>query len=314
MLITAQEHPFVTLLFYTDYFMLTALYTNKKDGIYVLNFFKTPQVIQASTADSIFESFHWIIDNFDASTFIHHTPLILPNSTFFPDKATNESDMAHALCRRILEHSGLSHWPFKVVPQHQFQATPPPFLALDCSSRPYALAAETAKEMAVSNSEPLLLSYSSAMMKKPMDLVASMSNLIAQHYLLQSQKIPPAGQESFNETAEIISIFMGFGVLVANTAYTFRGSCARCYDPRANRSAALSEHEAVFALALFTLLKDIPASRASGALKPYLRSTFKKAIKQIKANETAYGALQQKLAHYGQKTLASPQEQPLHPS
>ena len=249
----------------------------------MLNIFKTPQVIQDSTADNIFEYFHWVIDNFDASTFIHHTQLVLPNSTFFPDKTNNEFDMAKAICRRILEHSGLTHWPFKMVPQEQFHLNPPPLLALDCSARPYALEEEAAKEIAANSSEQLLLSYSSVMMKKPMDLVASMSNLIAQHYLLQSRQIPPAGPESFNETAEIISIFMGFGILVANSAYTFRGSCASCYDARANRSAALSENEAVFALALFTLLKEIPASHATAELKPYLRGTFKKAIKQIKA-------------------------------
>jgi len=269
----------------------------------VLNIFKTPEIVQASTADNIFESFHWLLDNFDASTFIHHTQLVLPNSTFFPDKANNEFDMAKAICQRILEHSALTHWPFKMVPSDEFHQDAPPLLALDCSDRPYTLETETAKEIAANSPEPLLLSYSSTMMKKPMDLVASMSNLIAQHYLLQSRQIPPAGQESFNETAEIISVFMGFGVLVANSAYTFRGSCASCYDARANRSAALSENEAVFALALFTLLKEIPASRATTELKPYLRSTFRKAIKQIKANESAYLELQHKLGQYTDKLM-----------
>jgi len=213
--------------------------------------------------------------------------------------------MAKAICQRILEHSGLTHWPFKMVPWDQFHQNSPPLLALDCSARPYTLGAETAKEIAANSADQLLLSYSSAMMKKPMDLVASMSNLVAQHYLLQSRKIPPAGQESFNETAEIISIFMGFGVLVANSAYTFRGSCASCYDARANRSAALSENEAVFALALFTLLKEIPASRATSELKPYLRGTFKKAIKQIKSNETVYQALQHTLVQHTDKVTDS---------
>ena len=271
----------------------------------MLNFFKTPHVVEASTADNIFESFDWVLDNFDASTFIHHTQLVLPNSTFFPDRANNELDMAKAICQRILEHSALTHWPFKMVPWDEFGQDAPPLLALDCSTRPFTLETDAAKEIAANSSDQLLLSYSSAMMKKPMDLVASMSNLVAQHYLLQSRQIPPAGQKSFNETAEIISVFMGFGVLVANSAYTFRGSCASCYDARANRSAALSENEAVFALALFTLLKEIPASRATTELKPYLRGTFKKAIKQIKANETAYLALQRKLVQHTDKVIDS---------
>ena len=271
----------------------------------MLNIFKTPHVVEVSTADNIFESFHWVIDNFDASTFVNHTQLVLPNSTFFPDRTNNEFDIAKSICHRLLEYSGLTHWPFKLVPWDQFHQNPPPLLELDCSARPHTPGAEATKEIAVDNSEQLLLSYSSAMMKKPMDLVASMSNLVSQHYLLQSRQIPPAGPESFNETAEIISIFMGFGVLVANSAYTFRGSCASCYDASANRSAALSENEAVFALALFTLLKEIPASRATTELKPHLRGTFKKAVKQIKANETDYQALQHKLVQHTDKITDS---------
>jgi len=97
----------------------------------VLNFFNTPEVVQASTADNIYESFHWLLDNFDASTFIHHTQLVLPNSSFFPDKANNEFDMAKAICQRILEHSALTHWPFKMVPADEFHQEAPPLLALD---------------------------------------------------------------------------------------------------------------------------------------------------------------------------------------
>lgn len=258
----------------------------------MFNLFKTPQVIQPTTADSIFECFAWALDTFDTSAFIHHTKLILPTFEYFPDKANNEMDMANAICKRILGYTGLAHWPFVMVPQQAFQGTPPPLLSLDYSRR-YQ---DKESRIMVSNTvEELQLTYASAMMKKPMDLVASMSNLVAQHYLLQSRQTPPTGTESFNETAEIISIFMGFGVLVANSAYTFRGSCASCYNPRANRTAALSENEAVFALALFTLLKGIPAPHAMKTLKPYLRSTFKKAIKQIKAHETALETLQRKL-------------------
>ena len=136
--------------------------------------------------------------------------------------------MEKALCQRILQHSGLAHWPFKMVSLDQFNTNPPPLLSLDCSKRPYTTDAQTAQEILADSADQLLLTYSSAMIKKPMDLVASICNLVAQHYLLQSRQIPPTGQEKFSEAAEIISIYMGFGVLVANSAYTFRGSCASC--------------------------------------------------------------------------------------
>ena len=240
--------------------------------------FKPPQVISQNSAENIVNTFQWALESFDASTFIRDTQLVFPNNTFFPDRADNERDMAMAIYRRVLEYSGLSHWPFALVPPEHFQPNPPPLMQLDCSKR-----GGQALIPADAPAAPLMLTYSGAMMRKPMDLVASMSNLVAQHYLLQSQKTPPAGPQSFNETAEILSVFMGFGILVANSAYTFRGSCARCYDPRANRAAALSENEAIFSLALFCELKQVPAKKVLVAIKPYLRSTYKKSIKQIKS-------------------------------
>jgi len=80
----------------------------------------------------------------------------------------------------------------------------------------------------------------------------------------------------------------------------------------ANRSAALSENEAVFSLALFSLLKEIPASRATSELKPYLRGTFKKVIKQIKSNETAFQALQHKLVQHTDKVIDSTGTHSIH--
>lgn len=67
-------------------FLAPLLFVQAYYGKHVLRLLKTPKVVQASTADNIFEYFYWAIDNFDASTFIHHTQLVLPNSTFFPIK------------------------------------------------------------------------------------------------------------------------------------------------------------------------------------------------------------------------------------
>jgi hypothetical protein len=132
--------------------------------------------------------------------------------------------------------------------------------------------------------EPTLdISYASAMMKQPMDLVGSMSKSITQHFLYQSQLELPNGPESFDATAEILSIFMGFGIMIANTAYTFRGGCGRCYDPRANRTAALSEDEAIYCLALFCHHKQITNKQVTALLKGYLRGRFRKARKQVAA-------------------------------
>lgn len=247
----------------------------------MLSWFKASPVVQEEAEDNLFSLFEWALSHFDRKRFFENTVLVLPNSASFPDKANNEVEMAMAIYRRVLGYAGLSHWPFVLVSQENFQPTQPPVLGLNYQDRSSMEGANTL----ASRSTPLMLSYSPVMMKKkPMDLVASMSNLVAQHYLIQSQQVPPTGPETFNAAAEVISIFMGFGVFEVNSAYTFRGSCASCYDPRATRSAALSESEAVFGLAIYLSLKKQPVSEALPHLKSHLRPLLKKAMKQVQSN------------------------------
>jgi len=56
---------------------------------------------------------------------------------------------------------------------------------------------------------------------------------------------------------------IGYGVLLANSAYTFGGGCGSCYNATANRQPALTKLENVFALALFYQLKGIGFKEAT---------------------------------------------------
>lgn len=258
----------------------------------MFSFFTQPRVVEDATADNILSVYLWALQHFDAKAFLANTVLVTPTRESFPDKANNELDMVKASYARVLGYCGLKDWPFVLAnPQVVSQVTPPQ-LGLNTLSRSNTgVAIQPRNEQDV-----LLVSYTSAMLKKPMDLVASMSKSVAQHYLYQSGRMPPGGMETFNETAEILSVFMGFGVLVANSAYTFRGSCARCYDPNANRVASLSESEAIFSLAVFGVLKELPVKDVTKSLKPYLRSDYKKAVKQVLRNEALLAACRETIA------------------
>lgn len=249
----------------------------------MLSIFKTPKVVDTNTAEQLQITFEWLAANFDNSFFHSKTVLVKPSRDYFPDRASSPLEMAASLCRRIQNYTGLEHWPFKVVEPQYFLASQPAILAITTSKRGHEELAETPCTTLVDEPEQAILeiSYSPEMMKKPMDLVGSVSKNIAQHYLYQSQLPLPAGPESFDATSEILAVFMGFGIFIANSAYTFRGSCARCYDPRANRAAALSEDEAIYCLALFAYYKKIETKAVTGSLKSYLRSRYKSARKQV---------------------------------
>jgi hypothetical protein len=117
--------------------------------------------------------------------------------------------------------------------------------------------------------------------KQPGDLAATFATVLAQHMMIQARQTPPGGIEFFTNAAEVLAVFLGFGVLLANSAYNFRGSCAKCYNPMANRQAELTEAEVVYALALFISNKNIPVKDAARHLKPHLKSLLNKAVQYI---------------------------------
>jgi hypothetical protein len=70
-------------------------------------------------------------------------------------------------------------------------------------------------------------------------------------------------------------------VIFANTAYQFKGGCGSCNNRNLNRQAALPELETVYALALFSVIKDVDIKPIKKQLKPHLYKPFRQAYKEI---------------------------------
>lgn len=235
--------------------------------------------VSSETADWLVECVSWAMQNFDSERFRQKTPLVLPTNDFFPKQVDSQHAMAEYIFGRVVHFGGIENWPWKVVPPEQFYPTPPPLLGLNPAVRGEG---ETPIVLPViGQPTELIVTYAPDQIAKPQDLVASMAHAAAQHMLWQSQLTPPGGQEFFLQAAEVLAVFMGFGVMVTNSAYAFRGSCAKCYNPKANRQASLSESECLYALALFCDLQRIPRRKVARHLKSYLHPALKSAYKQI---------------------------------
>lgn len=222
-------------------------------------------------------AFAWAREHFDDEEFIQRSRLVQPSNRDFPGRV----DSIHSMAETVFEHSqryaGLQHWPFQLVAPESFRPEPPERLDIQEACRrnsSESLAAITAQK-------PIAISYNPQQTMKPEDLASTFAHIMAQHLLIQSGLEPYGGPEFFYESTEVIAVMMGFGVMLANSAYTFRGSCARCYNGQANRQATLSEAEAVFALALYCHQRGYDHKDATAYLKPYLKGSYKKAIRQI---------------------------------
>ena len=102
-------------------------------------------------------------------------------------------------------------------------------------------------------------------------------------------------KEQYIAMTELIATFLGFGVMLANTSYQFRGGCGSCYNAAANRQTGFSEEEMIYSLALFCQLKGIANKEVLPHLKSYLRTVYKKSVRDIVRNGDEFTRLQERV-------------------
>lgn len=276
------------------------------------SFLKKGPLIDENNADFIFATVAWVLQNFDHDEFFNRTRLVAPSNEFFPGRVNSVDEKAQNIFQHTLRYTGLRHWPFELKSMIeratnsacQVQPMPQAELALikrDSFPQVPALNEQANKSagkqteqenkqgineygkpvLVIKTAQPLFVFYDPQQTLKPEDLSASFAHIIAQHVIIQSGLAPVGGQQFFAEASEVLASMMGFGVLLTNSAYTFRGGCGSCYNAMANRQPALTELDSVFTLALFCQLKGIGYKEATGDLKKHLRGSYKRAVTQI---------------------------------
>jgi hypothetical protein len=245
---------------------------------------KTKPLLDNNSADFIFTTVAWVLQNFDHEEFFKRTRLIEPNNDFFPGRISSVDEKAQNIFQHTLYYSGLSHWPFElksiIEREENSVCQIPPTAQVELSIIRRNSSVDLPVPIIITE-QPLFVFYNPQQTLKPEDLSASYAHVIAQHLIIQSGKQPPGGHQFFAEASEILASMMGFGLLLSNSAYTFRGGCGSCYNAMANRQPALTELDNVFVLALFCRLKGIRYKEATQHLKKHLRTSYKQAVKQI---------------------------------
>lgn len=225
----------------------------------------------------MFDTTTWALDHLDSGFFLGNSVLVTPDNRHFPGRSESVDEMAQLIFSRVQHYAGMDAWPMQLINQQQcaIQPTEARF------ERPAPLRSCNAQSWQTGTGEPLPIYFNPEQVNKPEALIASLAYGLSHYLGVMAKEKPPGGEESWTFTCEVIAIFMGFGLMFANTAYTFRGGCGSCFNAGAERSAALSEDESTYLLALFCCLKQIPMKEPLRYLKKSLRPFFKKAYKEI---------------------------------
>ena len=227
------------------------------------------------------DAYGWALRHFDAKVFFDESILVTPTNEHFPGRETSAEGMAALIFDRVQTYAGVRHWPFQIVDALNYVPTDtPPRLNAALLVQRGAHAANLPAHTA-----PLIIPYNPHQIGKPESLIASYAYILAYYLGTLAKELPPGGENYWPHATELLGVFMGFGIMFANTAYTFKGGCGSCYNPLAERAEFLSQDEVTYAMALFCALKRIPTQTVLPHLKSYLRPAYKRAISDIQRRE-----------------------------
>lgn len=251
-----------------------------------LSLFNRQSVLDEPSILWIFDLFGWGLQQFNGEVFFHETRLVTPSNDNFPGSADTVHGKAELIFDRVRYFAGVSHWPCKLVPPEDFNPGLSQRLLLQ---GPVRRRPDTVEPTEVG--APVLISYEPVQLRTPEILIANFAHILAHYMGSRATVEPPGGTENWPQATEILAVFMGFGLMFANTAFNLRGGGC-CRGPVTERSNYLSEFDVTYALALFCVLKEIPNNAVLPYLKKTLRSYFKKAVKDVKGRAEELAMLQ----------------------
>ena len=238
-------------------------------------------LLEEDATQWVLQTFNWCLDHFDARFFYEQSQLVIPSNKHFPGRVDSPHEMAELIFARVKEYAGMAHWPLELAPAGSYPLQPPVKIQLEGPVRGGSAPLPDAPRIS--------LSYDPAQIRNPEALIASYAHTLAHYLGATASRPPPGGAEHWPYATEILAIFLGFGLMFANSAFVFQGGCGSCAT--AGRAAYLSEYEATYALAIFCVLKQIPPTHVTRYLKKHLRGFCKRAMREIPAHLETSGVV-----------------------
>jgi hypothetical protein len=241
--------------------------------------FDRQPMLDEDYAGWMFDVYAWAMRNFDPLMFRDETLLVTPSNQHFPGRAHNHAEMANMIFERVVAYAGMGHWPLKLLPPDKCVLEPGTEVQLITGLR-------GSRAIAANESQgSLTLSYDPAYLDNPEVTIALFVHGLAYYLGSSASEPPPGGVENWPYVIEILAVFLGFGLMFANTALISPlGGC--CGGPVVRRQASLSQHDITYALAIFAALKDLPQKDVVKYLKKSLRGHFKQALREVKGRYT----------------------------
>jgi hypothetical protein len=255
----------------------------------LLGLIKDPPLLDAETSTWMMDVYAWALRNLDAQVFFHSTPLVTPTNAHFPGQGSSAHEMAALILGQVAHHAGMGHWPMRIMDNEQWTEQAAPTLSIEGPLRIQG----TATPLDIPDEQKLVVLYAPEQLRDPQVVIANCAHTLAHYLGSMATEPPPGGAENWPHITELLAVFLGFGVMMANTAFTTKiRSCSSCASPAVERTNYLSQYDLTYALAIFSAAKDVPRAEVLTHLKSALRPFYKKAHKEVTGNQAAIKRLQ----------------------
>lgn len=242
----------------------------------------------------LFDTFAWSLQHFNCEGFFRNTVLVNPSNDCFPGRENSAEAMARLIFTKVTEYAGLSHWSFQLQAHNDGELNLSLPLQLGNPERTTPL----------SEAQHLPIPYNPVQLANPQALIAHFAHVLALYKGSQAQGLPPGGEDNWPHVTEVLAVYMGFGVMLANSAFNVRiSSCGSCQGPSTDRQSYLSQYDITYALAIYSVLKNLTNKTVLKYLKKSLRPYFKKAVKDVLGRKEDLLRLQQCCQSYSPLTL-----------
>lgn len=247
--------------------------------------------------------FQWLLSNTGGIDAFREYLLIKPTRDFFPSTYADKPNQADLLFNIVKTHAAMTDWPvtLRAGEGNKPSSLHPATYVVNETVAPLGTFQTVENKTGMHD---VIISYNPDLLKNIESFVATMAHELS-HYLLHSfDTLPPGGHDMEEYATDLCTVFLGFGIFIANSAKIAGGFSD--FDQQGwqiGYAGYLSEPALITALSITETLAGRDPMASEKYLKPYLAKDLKKACKYIAKLDILNEIMAVDLSEYGDYDL-----------
>jgi hypothetical protein len=228
------------------------------------------------------ETWRWFLDHFGGESDLRRSRLVTPTPEFFPATDAVGHALAEHLFSCVRRHARMADWECRLVAQPRR-----PELQLSEFTALKLEKGGPAGTFSVEGNQAVI-TYDPAALDDPSALVATLVHELCHYRIAALGSLPPGGAELVEFATDLATVYFGFGIFGANSAFQFRQhGDAFSQGWRWSRLGYLDPRTWCFSLAVFFMLRGDALKESKAFLRPHLFSDLRAASAYLKRHPLA---------------------------